>query len=77
MILLLVRILLYSCNVSFNHKLFAAKSLPATIRLINLAAKRFVAYYRRVDKNYRIDAVSFNKLSGELVVTFTVVGKYI
>lgn len=32
-----------------------------------------VAYYRRIDKNCRIDAITFNPLSAELVVSMAVV----
>lgn len=51
--------------------LILASTLPAKIRLINVTSKRVVAFYRRDDKRCRIDAITFNPLSAELVISLT------
>lgn len=45
---------------------------PGTISLINLVSKKVVAYYQRFDDNFQLDAFAFNRISGELVVSFLV-----
>lgn len=47
-------------------------STPATISLIDLVSKKVVAYYQRFDDNCQLDAIAFNRVSGELVVSFLV-----
>lgn len=53
-----------------------ATTLPAKIRLISVATKSVVAYYRRNDGRCRIDAISFNPLSAELVVSLSMIGEH-
>lgn len=50
-----------------------ATTMPAKIRLINVATKSVVAYYRRMDSRCRLDAITFNPLSAELVVSLSMV----
>ncbi|XP_055700580.1 protein cortex isoform X2 [Phlebotomus papatasi] len=45
-----------------------ASRTPASIGVVNTVEKNVVAWYKRCDKKCIIDAISFNKLSGELVV---------
>lgn len=52
-----------------------ASTLPAKIRLINVTTKSVVAYYRRLDKRCRVDAITFNPLSAELVVSLSMIGE--
>lgn len=53
-----------------------ASTLPAKIRLINVPSKSVVAYYRRTDQRCRIDAITFNPLSAELVVSMSLAGEH-
>lgn len=41
--------------------------------MLNITSHSIVAYYRRIDQNCRIDAITFNPLSAELVVSVAVV----
>lgn len=61
----------FELKINFS---FTATTIPAKIRLINLTSKTIEAYYRRSDKKCRIDSLSFNKLSAELVVSFSILG---
>lgn len=49
--------------------------MPGKIRLLDITSRSIVAYYRRIDQNCRIDAISFNPLSAELVVSVAVVSE--
>lgn len=60
-----------------EHDIVIATTLPAKIRLINVATKSVVAYYRRVDNRCRVDAITFNPLSAELVVSLSMVGEHL
>lgn len=49
--------------------------MPGKIRLLNITSRSIVAYYRRIDQNCRIDAVAFNPLSAELLVSVAIVSE--
>ncbi|XP_055692932.1 protein cortex [Lutzomyia longipalpis] len=47
-----------------------ASQAPASIGIVNTVEKNVVGWYKRCDNKCRIDAITFNKLSGELVVAY-------
>lgn len=47
-------------------------TLPTTISLVSLVSKQVVAYYQRLDENCELDAMTFNRISGELVISFVI-----
>lgn len=61
------------CVILFVSSRYSASALPGKIRLLNITSNSIVAYYRRLDQNFRIDAITFNPLSAELVVSIAVV----
>lgn len=45
--------------------------MPASICLIDVKVKEMIAYYNRTDKLCKINAITFNPISAELVVSVT------
>lgn len=58
-------------NDSLMFLLITATRLPASICLIDVRLKTMIAYYNRTDELCRIDAITFNPQSAELVVSVT------
>lgn len=53
-----------------EKELLIGTTAPATLSLINLVSRKVVAYYQRFDEDCQLDAMTFNRISGELVVSF-------
>lgn len=58
-------------NLISNLKYYSASTNPASICLLNVMTEEIIAYYSRLDTVYRIDAITFNAISAELVVSVT------
>lgn len=55
-----------------DSELIVGEYRTASLYLINVPCKEIVSYYRRTDKHSHIHALSFNKVSGELIVSYTI-----
>lgn len=53
-------------------ELLIGSSAPATLSLVDLVSRKVVAYYQRFDEDCQLDAMTFNRISGELVVSLYV-----
>lgn len=54
-----------------SEDLAISEDMPASIVILHVPTKKIVAYYQRRDYNCLIDYISFSKVSGELVVSYS------
>lgn len=54
-----------------SEDLAISEDMPASIVLLHVPSKKIVAYYQRRDFNCVIDYISYSKISGELVVSYS------